>query len=69
MATTQPSSNQNQKKSNRAPVPQSQDTDPVCGMRLDDPDPAFAVERDGQEYQFCSAACRDQFQSNPRKYA
>jgi uncharacterized protein len=43
-------------------------TDPVCGMRVDR---AKALSSDylGGAYYFCSAPCRDEFDSDPARYA
>jgi len=43
--------------------------DPVCGMEVD-PDTAFTTrEHMGQTYYFCSAACAEQFDADPHKFA
>ncbi len=43
-------------------------TDPVCGMRIDDDDPAATAEYEGVTYYFCSQACRDAFVADPASY-
>jgi membrane fusion protein, copper/silver efflux system len=43
--------------------------DPVCGMEIDPNSPnTLKVERDGQTYYFCMAACKNEFLANPAKY-
>jgi len=42
--------------------------DPVCGMDVD-PSTEHKTDYDGKTYYFCSAHCREAFESNPRKYA
>jgi Cu2+-exporting ATPase len=41
--------------------------DPVCGMDVD-PSTEYRTDYDGKTYYFCSARCRETFESNPRKY-
>jgi len=43
--------------------------DLVCGMEIDPDSPTtLKVERDGQTYYFCMAACKNKFLANPAKY-
>ena len=42
-------------------------TDPVCGMQVGEESP-YRHTHEGIEYRFCSAACRETFADNPRKY-
>jgi Cu+-exporting ATPase len=37
--------------------------DPVCGMFVS-PEISFTLEHSGQVHHFCSAACRERFQSS-----
>ena len=41
--------------------------DPVCGMVVE-PGPDVSLEHDGRVYSFCSSACRERFQDDPRRY-
>jgi len=43
--------------------------DPVCGRQVN-PGALFTpkLERGGERYAFCSAACRARFKSNPEAY-
>ncbi len=46
--------------------------DPVCGMRveLDEAmEHALSIEFEGRQYLFCGAACREQFERSPKRYA
>lgn len=38
--------------------------DPICGMTVD-PKTAIHAERDGKQFYFCGAHCRDKFLSAP----
>ncbi len=42
--------------------------DPVCGKELDPECAAASVRYNGEEWFFCSEACRDLFQKSPRLY-
>jgi YHS domain-containing protein len=43
--------------------------DPVCNMMVDDKKARFVSESDdGRMVYLCSAACKSQFEANPRKY-
>ena len=42
--------------------------DPVCGMDVD-PSTEHKTDYDGKTYYFCSAHCKEIFESSPRKYA
>lgn len=37
------------------------ETDPICGMKVDENNARFTADRDGQTYYFCSESCRDRF--------
>lgn len=49
-------------------VVQTQDRDPVCGMRLESYDQPLAREYGGRTYVFCSSVCRERFDRNPTRY-
>jgi P-type Cu+ transporter len=42
-------------------VPDEKFIDPVCGMQVDPANAAAVVERNGEEFYFCSEHCRDAF--------
>ena len=44
-------------------------TDPVCGMQVDPGDAAGQTDYQGRTYYFCSASCKDRFESDPQQYA
>ena len=44
------------------------ETDPVCGMQIDQSDAAGQSEFGGSTYFFCSTSCKEQFDDNPRRY-
>lgn len=44
-------------------------TDPVCGMQIEEEDAAGQAEHEGGTYYFCSSACQRKFESNPEDYA
>jgi YHS domain-containing protein len=44
-------------------------TDPICKMKVDDKTAKFTSEHDGHSFYFCSASCKQKFDSNPHKYA
>jgi YHS domain-containing protein len=44
-------------------------TDPVCGMQVDDQTAAGRSEYQGQTYYFCAAGCKRTFDENPDQYA
>lgn len=41
---------------------------PVCGMDVDDDDPAAQTEYEGATYKFCGMGCQEDFQENPEQY-
>ena len=45
-----------------------QQTDPVCGMRVDPTTAKHRADYDGETYFFCSAGCRTKFIADPTKY-
>lgn len=44
-------------------------TDPVCGMHVDEKTAAAKSQFRGEQYYFCSAQCKQQFDKNPEQYA
>src|SRR4026209_46837 len=42
--------------------------DPVCGMTVDTETAAGTSTFEGQEYYFCSTACKVEFDNNPAKF-
>jgi Cu+-exporting ATPase len=49
-------------------TPESQHTDPVCGMTVDPATAADSVEFEGTTYHFCSRHCVETFKADPRRY-
>ena len=43
-------------------------TDPVCGMEVSNKT-APASTYDGKKYMFCSTECKEEFDSDPSRYA
>jgi Cu+-exporting ATPase len=43
--------------------------DPVCGMMVDPKKTKFISQHDGSTFYFCSASCRQKFESDPQAYA
>ncbi|MGI8470554.1 MAG: YHS domain-containing protein [Pyrinomonadaceae bacterium] len=43
-------------------------TDPVCGMQIEEQEAAGQAEYDGRTYYFCSSACQRKFEENPEQY-
>lgn len=44
-------------------------TDPVCGMQIEESDAAGTSEHQGKRYHFCSTSCKQKFDESPEKYA
>jgi Cu+-exporting ATPase len=42
--------------------------DPVCGMEVDEELAVYKSEYMGEVYYFCSAGCKDDFDSDPETY-
>lgn len=42
--------------------------DPVCNMMIDEKKTQFASEIGGKKIHFCSAACKSNFDKEPKKY-
>lgn len=49
-------------------VPPAKDIDPVCGMTVETVRARSSVF-DGRIYYFCSASCREKFETNPTAFA
>jgi Cu+-exporting ATPase len=43
--------------------------DPVCGMNVDENNPQYKSQHNGQQYTFCSEQCKKKFDQNPEQYA
>lgn len=43
-------------------------TDPVCGMKVDEKNAPAKVNHRGKDFYFCSQNCADRFKSNPQQY-
>ena len=43
--------------------------DPVCGMSVDEEEAPATSEFEGREFYFCSAACKQAFDTDPEAYA
>ncbi len=43
-------------------------TDPVCGMQIEERDAAGQSDFEGRTYYFCSLACKQQFDANPARF-
>ncbi len=43
-------------------------TDPVCGMQVNEKQAAGKSQHGGQTYYFCSAECKNTFDKNPSQY-
>ena len=44
-------------------------TDPVCGMQVEEQTAAGKSEHDGETYYFCSPGCKERFDRDPARYA
>jgi Cu+-exporting ATPase len=44
-------------------------TDPVCGMTVDDQKAPTHSTYEGKTYYFCGADCKGKWDANPMKYA
>jgi Cu+-exporting ATPase len=42
--------------------------DPVCGMDVDEANPAATAEYEGKTYYFCAPGCKVAFEADPKKY-
>ena len=43
-------------------------TDPVCGMQIEEEDAAGKTEHKDRTYYFCAEACQRKFEENPEQY-
>ena len=43
-------------------------TDPVCGMQVEESEAAGQAEHEGRTYYFFSSACKSKFEANPAEY-
>ena len=43
--------------------------DPVCGSPVDPALSQYVSEFEGATYYFCSAACQERFEQDPKRYA
>jgi len=44
------------------------ETDPVCGMQVDETRATAMVEHGGSKYYFCSQSCKEKFEHDPEQY-
>ena len=44
-------------------------TDPVCGMQVDEQNAAGQSDYQGQTYYFCNQGCKSKFDQSPDQYA
>ena len=44
-------------------------TDPVCGMQIEESEAAGKSEYKGRTYYFCSGVCKTDFDDEPERYA
>ena len=42
--------------------------DPICGMDVDESKTQLTSEHEGTKFYFCSASCKETFDSDPHKY-
>jgi YHS domain-containing protein len=42
--------------------------DPVCGMEVDESNPAATSDYKGETYYFCAPGCKSAFDADPEKY-
>lgn len=43
-------------------------TDPVCGMQIEEKDAAGQSDYKGQTFYFCSDRCKEQFDADPTRF-
>jgi len=43
--------------------------DPICKMSVSENQAKYTSMHGGKSYYFCSAACKQEFEKNPSKYA
>lgn len=51
------------------PIENTMATDPACGMEVDPITSSVTVEYEGELYYFCSDGCKEQFESDPQRFA
>ena len=44
-------------------------TDPVCGMKVEQGNSKYQSQYGGKEYSFCSQECKNRFDQQPEKFA
>ena len=44
-------------------------TDPVCGMKVDEKNSQYQSQYGGKNYSFCSLECKTKFDQKPEQYA
>jgi Cu+-exporting ATPase len=44
-------------------------TDPVCGMKVEDQKATAQSTHEGKTYYFCCSGCKGKFDANPQQYA
>jgi len=44
-------------------------TDPVCGMKVDENNSQYQSQYGGKTYSFCSLECKNKFEKQPEQYA
>jgi len=47
----------------------AKETDPVCGMQIEESEAAGQSEFKGRTYYFCSTSCKEKFDENPEDYS
>ena len=55
-------------KASAAPEPDANETDPVCGMKVDPAAAKHVFSHAGRTFHFCSAGCRGKFAADPETY-
>ena len=50
------------------PAGETDEVDPVCGMKVSPARAAASVEHDGHKYLFCSKGCAERFRQDPKRY-
>ena len=43
-------------------------TDPICGMQVDEKTAQYKMDYKGKTYYFCPQGCKKAFESEPEKY-
>ncbi len=43
-------------------------TDPVCGMQVEESEAAGKAEHEGKTYYFCGEGCKRKFEEKPEQY-